>query len=75
MNSRLRAKWTFACPNEVDGHRIHFQQYADASGFLITTERGAYEGESVAFSGGIGLVGAAAPLCSGLTRGTARPER
>jgi hypothetical protein len=59
----------------VDGHRVHFQQYADASGFLIRTERGAYEGESVAFSGGIGLVGAAAPLCSGLTRGTARPGR
>jgi hypothetical protein len=111
MISWLRAKWTFACPNEkplhqtswlydiplnanaystsvafiktqqtkyfqtVDGHRAHFQQYADASGFLMTTERGAYEGESVAFSGGIGLVGAAAPLCSGLTRGTARPER
>jgi hypothetical protein len=59
----------------VKGHRVHFQQYADASGFLMRTERGAYQGDSVAFSGGIGLVGAAAPLCSGLTRGTARPER
>jgi hypothetical protein len=58
----------------VDGHRVHFQQYADAGGFLTKTERGAYEGQSVSFSGGIGLVGAAAPLCSGLTRGTARPE-
>jgi hypothetical protein len=59
----------------VDGHRFHFQQYADAGGFLTTTERGAYEGQDVAFSGGIGFVGAAAPLCSGLTRGTARPGR